>query len=139
MRCVFNCRHMIITHTLIQKFLANQCTAAEAEMVARHLKKHPELMGLYMNSSWEAAEKENQLPPGYIDEMRTAILAGFAKRTRVIRFRWLAAACSLLIAGSALWLFSSVRNVPSPVLTRRKHKQQVPRDGGDKLILTQRP
>ncbi len=97
---------MKITHTLIQKFLENQCTAAEAEAMARYLKKHPELMTIYLRSSWDAADKENSVPEGYAEEMREAINTQIEKHARVIRFRWLAAAASLLIAATTVWLFT---------------------------------
>ena len=96
---------MKITHTLIQKFLENQCTAAEAEAVARHLKKRPELMAIHLKSSWDAAGKENGVPASYEAEMRKAINAQIGKHTRVIRFRWMAVAASLMIVATALWLF----------------------------------
>lgn len=112
------CTHMKITHTLIQKFLENQCSAAEAEAVARHLKKHPELMAMYLKSSWEAADKENSVPAGYTEEMREAINAQIEKHTRVIRFRWLVAAASLLIVATAAWLFTPQTKTPTQKLAK---------------------
>ena len=97
---------MKITHTLIQKFLENQCTAAEAKAVARHLKKHPELTAVHLKSSWDAAGKENDVPAGYAAEMRETINAQIGKQARIIRFRWLAVAASLLIVATAVWLFN---------------------------------
>ena len=114
---------MKITHTLIQKFLDNQCTAAEAEYVARHLKKHPELMEIHLKSSWDAAGKEDAVPAGYAEEMRKAIYAQIGKHTCVVRFRWLAAAASLLIvATTTVWLFT--REEKTPVRTLAKLEKQ---------------
>ncbi|MBO9632431.1 MAG: FecR family protein [Chitinophagaceae bacterium] len=96
---------MKITHTLIQKFFDNRCTPAEAEAVARRLKQHPELMSVYLKASWEAVENENNIPAGYKEEMREEIEAHIKRHSRVIRFRWMAAAASVLIAALALWLF----------------------------------
>lgn len=96
---------MKITHTLIQKFFENQCTDAEAEAVARHLKKRPELMSVYLKASWDAVENENNAPAGYKEEIWQAIDVQIGKQSRIIRFRWLAAAASVLIAAIAFWLF----------------------------------
>lgn|GEM_PF-650596 len=112
------CTHMKITHTLIQKFLENQCSTAEAEAVARHLKKHPELMAVYLKSSWEAADKESSVPAGYTEEMRAAINAEIGKHARVVRFRWLAVAASLLIIAGAAWLLAPEKNKPAQTLTK---------------------
>lgn len=109
---------MKITHTLIQKFLEDQCTSDEAEAVARHLKKRPELMAIYMKSSWDAADQENGVPAGYASAMQEAINAQLVKHTRVIRFRWLVAAVSLLIVATAVWLFAPVVKIPAQTLTK---------------------
>lgn len=109
---------MKITHTLIQKFLENQCTADEAEAVARYLKKRPELMAMYLKSSWDAADQENGVPAGYSAAMREAINAEIVKHMRVIRFRWLAVAASLLIIATAVWLLAPVEKKPAQSLTK---------------------
>jgi transmembrane sensor len=106
---------MKITHTLIQKFFENQCTAAEAEAVARHLQQHPELMTIYLKSSWDAADKENGMTAGYVEEMRKAINEQIEKHVRVIRFRWLIAAAALLVVATTIWLF--VPGTKTPVQT----------------------
>lgn len=112
---------MTITHILIQKFLENRCTPAEAEAVARHLKKHPELMAIYLKSSWDAADAANDIPPGYTEEMRNAINGEIGKHTRVIRFRWLAVAASLLVSATALWLFfPGTKKSSQPLATTEK-------------------
>jgi transmembrane sensor len=112
------CTHMKITDTLIQKFLESQCTAAEAEAVARHLKKHPELMAMYLQPSWDAADKENGVPAGYAEEMRKAINAQIGKQARIIRFRWLAAVASLMIVATAIWLFTPAAKTPAQTLVK---------------------
>lgn len=110
---------MKITDTLIQKFLENQCSAAEAEAVARHLKKHPELMAMYLRSSWDAADKENGVPAGYAEEMRKTINTQIGNHTRAIQFRWLAVAASLLIVATAVWLFTpDTKKNPAQTLTK---------------------
>jgi transmembrane sensor len=109
---------MKITHTLIQQFLENQCTAAEAEAVARHLKRHPELMAMYLKSSWDAAAAENGMPAGYAAEMREAINAQIGKHSRIIRFRWLVAAASLLVVATAVWLFTPKAKMPAQYLAK---------------------
>lgn len=118
--------HMKITHTLIQKFLENQCTAAEAAAVARHLKKHPQLRTMYLKSSWDAADKENSVPAGYAAEMREAINAQIAKHTRIIRFRWLAVAASLLIGATAVWLFMPQAKTPGQALAKTERQPAAP-------------
>ncbi len=109
---------MKITPTLIQKFLDNQCTAAEAEAVARHLQKHPKLMAVYLKSSWEAAGKEDSVPAGYTAAMREAINAEIEKHTRIIRFRWLSVAASLLIIATVVWLSAPEKKKPAQALTK---------------------
>lgn len=109
---------MKITHTLIQKFLENQCSATEAEAVVRHLQQHPELMAMYLKSSWDAADKESAVPAGYAAEMREAINAQIGKHTRIIRFRWLAVAASLLIVATAVWLFAPDTKAPVQKLAK---------------------
>lgn len=108
---------MKITHTLIQKFLENQCTATEAEAVARHLKQHPELMAMYLKSSWDAAGKENTTPPGYEDEMRGVINTQISKQTRIVRFRRISIAASLLVVAISVWLLFPGNKTAAPALT----------------------
>ena len=117
---------MKITHTLIQQFLENQCTAAEAEAVARHLKKRPELMAMYLKSSWDAAGKENGVPAGYAEEMRKAINAQIGKHTRVIRFRWLVAAASLIIVATAVRLLTLETKTPAQTLAKVERQPAAP-------------
>jgi transmembrane sensor len=117
---------MEITHTLIQKFLENQCTAAEAETVARYLKKHPELMAMYLKSSWDAAGKENAVPAGYIEEMWKSINAQIEKHSRLIRFRWLAAAASLMIVAASVWLFTSTTKTSEQTMAKVAGEQAAP-------------
>lgn len=109
---------MKITHTLIQKFLENQCTPAEAEAVTRHLKKHPELMTRYLRATWDAADTETDMPEGYTEEMREAISAQIAKHARIIRFRWLSAAASLLIVATAGWFLTRQTKTPAQILAK---------------------
>lgn len=109
---------MKITHTLIQKFLENQSTPAEAEAVTRHLKKHPELMTMYLRATWDAADKETDMPEGYTEEMREAISAQIAKHARIVRFRWLSAAASLLIVATAGWLLTRQTRTPAQILAK---------------------
>ncbi|QEC44479.1 FecR family protein [Pseudobacter ginsenosidimutans] len=105
---------MKITYTLIQKFFENQCTATEAEAVARHLKQHPELMAMYLKSSWDAAGKENTVPAGYEDEMREVINKQIGKQTRSVRFRRISIAASLLVVAIAVWLLVPDNKTPAP-------------------------
>lgn len=109
---------MKITHTLIQKFLDNQCTPAEAAAVTRHLKKHPELMTMYLKATWDAADGETGMPEGYTEEMREAISTRIAKQSRVVRFRWLSAAASLLIVATAGWLLTRQTKLPAQALAK---------------------
>lgn len=101
------CTYMKITDALIRKFLENRCNDAEASAVARYLKKHPELMAMYLRSSWDDAGRENALPPGYAEEMLDMINAQIGKRTHIVRLRWFAAAASLLILLGAVWLYTA--------------------------------
>ena len=110
---------MKITHTLIQKFFENQCTATEAEAVARHLKQHPELMAMYLKSSWDAAGKENDVPAGYEDEMRQEINMQIGKHTRMVRLRWLSVAASLLVAAISVWLLAPGKKAPLATLAKK--------------------
>ncbi|WP_127124974.1 FecR family protein [Pseudoflavitalea rhizosphaerae] len=112
---------MKITHTLIQKFFENQCTATEAEAVARHLKQHPELMAMYLKSSWDAAGKENATPPGYKEEMRGVINSQIEKQTQVVRFRWISIAASLLVVTISVWLLLPDKK-PAPALTNTEQE-----------------
>jgi transmembrane sensor len=125
-RFVFLYAHMKITHTVIQDFLDNKCTAQEAEMVARHLKKHPELMAVYLKSAWDDAGKESGVPAGYTAAMNEAINAQIGKRTRIIRFRQLVVAASLLVAATAIWLFSPHIQAPQQTLVKAKQTAAPP-------------
>lgn len=109
---------MKITHTLIQKFLENQCTPAEAEAVTKYLKKHPELMTMYLKATWDAADSGTDMPEGYTEEMREAISTQIAKQARLTRFRWLSAAASLLIVATAGWLLTRQTKTPAQALAK---------------------
>lgn len=109
---------MNITHTLIQKFLDNQCTPAESEAVTRHLRKHPELMNIYLRATWDAAAVETEVPEGYTEEMREAISERIAKQARLARLRWLSAAASLLIVATAGWLLTRQTKMPAQALAK---------------------
>ena len=116
---------MKITPALIQQFLENRCTAAEAKAVARYLKKYPELMAVYLRSSWEEAGTENHLPANYADEMWNAIDAQMRKEKRVIRFRFLAVAASLLLLIIANWLLRPATKTSPVAAGNIAWKQQV--------------
>lgn len=62
-------------------------------------------MAMYLKSTWDAADMESNVPAGYKEEMREAIDAQIRRHARGIRFRWMAAAASLLIIATAVWLF----------------------------------
>lgn len=114
---------MKISNALIQKFLDNQCTAAEAAAVSRHLQHYPDLLGMYLRSSWDAADGERELPAGYAAEMLNEINAQIGKRRRVIRFRWAAAAASLLIGTTAVWFFRPEAKTAAQTLSATTDKQ----------------
>ncbi|MFT3823941.1 MAG: FecR family protein [Chitinophagaceae bacterium] len=79
-------------------------------------------MTMYLKSSWDAAGKENGVPADYAEEMREAINAQIEKNTRVIRFRWLTAAASLLIVATTVWLFT--RETKTATRTLAKTEEQ---------------
>ncbi|WP_276483051.1 FecR family protein [Paraflavitalea pollutisoli] len=116
---------MKITNALIQKFLDNQCTPTEAEAVSRHLKQYPDLAATYLRSSWGAAEGANELPAGYKAAMMQEIQVQIARHRRVVRFRWAAAAASLLIGTAAVWLFMPSAKTPAAALAERTEKKPV--------------
>jgi hypothetical protein len=97
---------MKITPSLVKKFLDNRCTAAEAKAVARYLQQHPETMAMHVKASWDAAGQETGLPPGYAEEMLEVINTQIGQKTRVVRFRWFAAAASVFVPIIAGWLFN---------------------------------
>lgn len=117
------CTLMKITNALIQKFLANQCTAAEADAVSRHLKQYPDLAATYLRSSWEAADATGDLPDGYAASMLQEINAQIAKRRRIVKFRWAAAAASLLIGTTAVWFFMPTAKTPATFMAARTEKK----------------
>ncbi len=62
---------------------------------------------MHVSSSWEAAGQETGLPPGYAAEMLKVIHQQIAKKNRMVRFRWMTAAASLLVLVVAVWLLKS--------------------------------
>ncbi|MGN6417421.1 MAG: FecR family protein [Pseudobacter sp.] len=98
--------------------MENQCTSAEAAAVTRYLKKHPDLMTMYLKATWDAAGNETEMPQGYTEEMREAISTQLSKQARIVRFRWLSAAASLLIVAMAGWLLTRQTKMPAQELAK---------------------
>ena len=79
-----------------------------------------------MKSSWDAADNENEVPAGYTEEMRKAINERIGKHTRIIRFRWLVAAASLLIVATAGWLLIPKKTTPVQSLATTEKQPATP-------------
>ncbi|MGO4290557.1 FecR family protein [Chitinophaga sp. RAB17] len=61
---------MEITPALIRRFLANDCTAAEAAAVASYLEQHPEVLEQWMpEEEWEEFETTEHLSPALSEAM----------------------------------------------------------------------
>lgn len=108
--------YMQVTTTLIEKFFADQCTAAEAEAVANYLREHPEFADRYLEDYWCDRGDEQDIPAGYTNEMRnyiTAFLPGPYKRSTI---RYWAAALLFIMFGAGLihwWEKNEAREVPA--------------------------
>ncbi|MRG44165.1 DUF4974 domain-containing protein [Chitinophaga sp. SYP-B3965] len=97
---------------LLEKFIKNECTAAEAEQVKAWLAEHPDAVEEYMARAWKE-EISHPMPAA----MEQAILAKIPlRRTRRIT-TWLSAAAAVLILVTGSWFFLSQRTASSSMVT----------------------
>lgn len=92
---------MEITPALIRRFLANECTAAEAAAVAGYLEQHPEVLDQWVSEEeWEEFESTDHLSPAFseamLEEVRKEMPAAPVKR---ITGKWWAIAAAAMVAG----------------------------------------
>jgi len=97
---------MQITEDLIERFLADRCTAEEAAFVAAYLETHPGIARHYLQADWNVESHDKSIPPGYQEEMLKVILAEtkMKKKFPLIGIRWMGIAASLLIVIGFVWL-----------------------------------
>ena len=97
---------MQITEELIKRFLANRCTAEEAESVAIYLATHPDVASYYLQQSWTENDQQESMPAGYSEEMLKVILSETKTKRKfpVIVFRWMGIAASLLLLIGLVWI-----------------------------------
>lgn len=91
---------MQITDRLIEKFLANKCTTAEAVFVADYLEKNPDVMQAYLQRAWEEAGNSGPVEKEEYESMLQAVRSDLFERRSFYRqgyFKWLAVAASLLL------------------------------------------
>jgi ferric-dicitrate binding protein FerR (iron transport regulator) len=98
---------MEITPALIRRFLANDCTAAEAAAVASYLEQHPELLEQWMpEEEWEEFETTEHLSPALseamLQEVKREMPAVPVKRMRQ-KIAWAAAAA--VVAGLLTFVY----------------------------------
>lgn len=108
---------MQITEAIIERFLANRCTAAEALFISGYLDEHPETLEAHLKQSWKEAEGNDTLPEGYYKEMLDAIRAGaFIKQPARIRrlAGWISVAALLLLMAGAGWMLWGGTKEASP-------------------------
>lgn len=107
---------MQITTAIIERFLANRCTAEQALFVSGYLDQNPDVLEAYLQKSWEESESGDALPEGYCQEMLDAIRAGaFVKRPAVIRnySRWIGIAALFILAAGVWWWLGGQAGVAS--------------------------
>ncbi|SIN83965.1 FecR family protein [Chitinophaga niabensis] len=93
---------------LLEKFIKNECTAAEAEQVKAWLAEHPDAVEQYMAEAWQE-EPAHPMPAA----MEQSILANIpVRRTRHLR-TWLSAAAAVLVLVAGSWFFLSQRTSTS--------------------------
>lgn len=101
---------MEITRALLEKFIKNQCNAEEAEAVANHLLKHPDLLDeLFPVQAWEEMDDSQVLAAD-----KSAVI--HKKIWSILKFKyvssryywWLSAAASILIIWSVSMLKTRV-------------------------------
>lgn len=97
--------------TLLEKFIKNECTAAEAEQVKAWLAEHPDAVEEYMAQAW-SEEVTHPMPPA----MERTIMANIPiRRTRRLT-TWLSAAAAVLILLTGGWFFLSQRSTSSSIM-----------------------
>jgi transmembrane sensor len=95
-------------HALIQRFLSNKCTAAEAAIVSAYLQEHPEVLRQYLSEEEWDATLPAELSPALSEQMLQHIEEHIQPVKRIYPITRIAAAAAVLIAVSLLtaWLIS---------------------------------
>ncbi len=131
---------MEISNLLIRKFLANSCTAAEAEQVAAWLKTHPKALDAFLKEDWDHAPGQESLESDLRDAMWQAIrdqtTAADHQRSKIIWMKWAAVAASVLaVLAIGYGLFYNNNKEKDPGATKTLAvKDFAP--GGNRAILT---
>lgn len=97
---------------LLEKFIKNECTAAEAEQVKAWLAEHPDAVEEYMARAWKE-EITHPMPAA----MEQTILAKIPMRRTRRLSTWLSAAAAVLILITGSWFFLSQRSTSSSMIT----------------------
>jgi ferric-dicitrate binding protein FerR (iron transport regulator) len=109
--------------TLLEKFIKQECTAAEAEQVKAWLAEHPDAVEQYMAQTWQE-DVTHPMPAA----MEQSILAKMPS-TRTAKTRrltaWLSAAAAVLIIATGSWFFLRPASVsPSLITLQTSHHAQ---------------
>jgi len=92
-------KEMEITRELLEKFIKNQCNAEEAEAVANHLLKHPDLIDTILPvKDWDQTDDSHLLPSETSAEIRRNIWSTLKfNHPKRQHYWWLAAAASVIV------------------------------------------
>lgn len=85
---------------LIERFLRNECSEAEAEQVSRYLEQNPALLDKYGDrQEWDAAANNPPMPATIKDDMRSAVFNATRRKTPVRRLWMTRIATAACIVG----------------------------------------
>lgn len=106
--------------TLLEKFIRQECTAAEAEQVKAWLAEHPDAVEQYMAQAWQE-DVTHPMPAA----MEQSILAKIPSRRKVKTRRlaaWLSAAAAILVIATGSWFFLASEKKSSSLVTLQAHQ-----------------
>jgi transmembrane sensor len=110
---------MHITEKLIERFLANGCSAEEAAAVADYLVQHPEVLKAYLKKAWDEAETKGAISHAYSHQMLETVKSELfsQKRSLIRRIKWIGIAACFLLAAGAWWVWN---NKPTQVVVESR-------------------
>lgn len=112
---------MNITEALIERFLNNECAAAEQQAVRNYFIQHPEVLKKYMTEqTWRAFEPGKPLPIPVSEKMLAVIRQHTVRKRRLMMTRWWAAAAAvLLIISGTYWYIHITTAIPEKAVAKK--------------------
>ncbi|GEP95800.1 iron dicitrate transporter FecR [Chitinophaga cymbidii] len=122
---------------LMERYFNDTCTAEERQELAEWISEagHDDDLKAVVAQTWERFHPADQMPDEVSARIQAALFSDEKLRVRSL-YRWLAAACVLLLAVGAglFWLSKSEKPAPQ-VAQHNRYKNEVPA-GGNKAVLT---